>query len=95
MELFIWLLIALAPLALLAMIPARIAEKKGRSYANWYVYGFFFWIVAVIHASLAYDLTPQPLPESQENRPQPVTTDNEDDGSVKTTPRAPAPLRLK
>ena len=34
----------------LACIPASIARSKGRSFGPWWVYGFFLWIVALIHA---------------------------------------------
>lgn len=34
----------------LAIIPAKIAENKGRSFWLWYVYGWLLFIVALIHA---------------------------------------------
>lgn len=34
----------------LALIPAYIAESKGRSFWGFYFYGFFLFIVALIHA---------------------------------------------
>ncbi len=33
---------------LLAVIPARIAKKKGYSYAGFYVFGVFLWLIALI-----------------------------------------------
>ena len=45
-------------LGCLAFIPANIAKSKGREFALWYIYGFFLWIVALIHA-LTLDLTPE------------------------------------
>ncbi|USB65955.1 zinc ribbon domain-containing protein [Klebsiella pneumoniae] len=36
--------------ALLGLIPAFIAQGKGRSFAVWWVYGFLLFIVAIIHA---------------------------------------------
>lgn len=48
----------------LAFIPARIAEKKGRSFNTWYVYGFLLFIVALIHAALMEDLTPPRVDET-------------------------------
>lgn len=35
--------------ALLGLIPAFIAQSKGRSFAGWWVYGFLLFIVAIIH----------------------------------------------
>lgn len=36
--------------SVLALIPAHIAEKKGRDFANWWLFGTFFWLVALICA---------------------------------------------
>lgn len=36
---------------LLALIPANIAKQKGRNFVQWWAYGFFLWIIAVIHAT--------------------------------------------
>ncbi len=38
--------------ALLALIPAKIAGDKGRSFGLWWVYGFFLWLIALIHAAV-------------------------------------------
>jgi hypothetical protein len=38
--------------AVLALIPARIAQSKGRSFAAWWLYGWLFLIIAVPHALL-------------------------------------------
>ncbi len=38
--------------ALLALIPAKIASDKGRSFGLWWVYGFFLWLIALIHAAV-------------------------------------------
>jgi hypothetical protein len=35
-----------------ALIPAAIARGKGRNGLEWWVYGFFIWPVALIHALL-------------------------------------------
>lgn len=40
---------------LLAVIPARIAKKKGYSYGGFYVFGFFLFLVALIVALLIKD----------------------------------------
>lgn len=34
----------------LAIIPAKIAEKKGRDFWIWYVYGYLLFIIALIHS---------------------------------------------
>jgi uncharacterized protein (DUF983 family) len=34
----------------LAFIPAYIAAKKGRNFGLWYIYGFFLWLIALIHS---------------------------------------------
>lgn len=33
-----------------AMIPATIAASKGRNMWVWLLYGFFFWLIALIHS---------------------------------------------
>ena len=35
-----------------ALLPAFIAQKKGRNYHAWFVYGFFLFIIALIHSIL-------------------------------------------
>ena len=37
-------------LLLIAIVPARIAKKKGYSYAGFYVFGIFVWPAALIFA---------------------------------------------
>lgn len=36
--------------ALLGLVPAFIAQSKGRSFGAWWLYGFLLFIIAVIHA---------------------------------------------
>lgn len=36
--------------ALLGLIPAFIAQSKGRSFGAWWFYGFLLFIVAIVHA---------------------------------------------
>lgn len=36
--------------ALLAILPASIASRKGKNFTTWYIYGFLIWIVAIFHA---------------------------------------------
>jgi hypothetical protein len=36
--------------AVLGLIPAAIASRKGRSFLGWWVYGTLLWIVALIHS---------------------------------------------
>lgn len=43
-------LIALAVAAVLGLIPASIAKKKGRSFGLWWLYGWLLFIVALIHS---------------------------------------------
>jgi len=38
--------------ALLGIIPAMIAEKKGRSFGLWWIYGALLFIIALIHSLL-------------------------------------------
>lgn len=45
--------------ALLGLIPAAIAKKKGKSFGLWWLYGWLLFIVAIIHALL--------LPESNDS----------------------------
>ncbi|MBR0403791.1 MAG: SHOCT domain-containing protein [Eggerthellaceae bacterium] len=40
---------------LLAVIPARIAKGKGYSFGGFYVFGFFFFIIALIVALVMKD----------------------------------------
>lgn len=35
---------------LLGLIPAFIAESKGRSFGAWWVYGSLLWVIALPHA---------------------------------------------
>lgn len=37
---------------LLGLIPAMIAQKKGRSFALWYLYGVLLFIIALVHSLL-------------------------------------------
>lgn len=40
---------------LLAIVPARIAKKKGYSYGGFYVFGVFLWLIALIVALVMPD----------------------------------------
>jgi hypothetical protein len=51
MELLVFLVICAA----LAVIPAKIAQSKGREPVVWWIYGFFLFLVALIHALLLND----------------------------------------
>ncbi|WP_440557423.1 double zinc ribbon domain-containing protein [Treponema succinifaciens] len=35
---------------LLLLIPAYIAQSKGRDFWSWFVYSWFFWIIALVHS---------------------------------------------
>ena len=41
--------------ALIGLIPAIIAQKKGRSFALWWLYGVMIFIIALPHALLISD----------------------------------------
>lgn len=41
--------------AALAVIPAFIADSKGRSFGKWYAYGFLLWLPALIHSCFVVD----------------------------------------
>ena len=43
-------LLFLAVLALLAVVPAVIAQQKGEPALTWWLYGFLLWPVALAHA---------------------------------------------
>ena len=53
---YMWL-IAIIVSALIAFLPASIAQRKGRSFGTWYVYGFLLWIIAIFHAISLPELT--------------------------------------
>lgn len=44
------LIIMIIVLPFLALIPANIADKKGHSFAGFWVYGVLFFVLALIHA---------------------------------------------
>lgn len=35
--------------AILGLLPAAIAQQKGRNFFLWYVYGFCLFLIAIIH----------------------------------------------
>lgn len=41
--------------ALFALIPANMAEKKGYSFGLWWLYGWGFFLIALIHVSVIDD----------------------------------------
>ena len=51
------LLVVLA--GLLGLIPARIASRKGRSFAVWWIFGLLFWIIAFPASILVSDARPR------------------------------------
>ena len=75
---FIPLVIGLVVSALLALIPAPIAKNKGYRAGLWWLYGFFLFWIALIHALCLKDLMAQP---------QKVTVVR----TVPAKPAAPAP----
>lgn len=48
MELYAF--VSIIVVAILAVLPASIAERKGKNFGLWYLYGFCIWIVAILHA---------------------------------------------
>ena len=38
--------------AVIGLIPAAIANSKGRSFFAWWIYGTLFWIIAMPHSLL-------------------------------------------
>ena len=59
MEIYV---ISLVGAALLGLVPATIAKKKGRSFILWWFYGWMLFIVAIIHVSLIPDKNAQQIP---------------------------------
>ena len=50
--------------ALLGLIPANIAKKKGHSFGLWWLYGWMLFIVAIIHVQFIEDIQTQNEDES-------------------------------
>ena len=48
--------------ALLGLIPASIARRKGYSFGLWWFYGWMLFIVAIIHVNLIEDKTQPKTP---------------------------------
>jgi hypothetical protein len=48
--LLLYLYIILAVHAVISLIPAVIAHSKGRGFFAWWCYGFFLFIVALVHS---------------------------------------------
>jgi len=44
-------------MVVLGFIPAMIAKAKGHSFGAWYVYGFFLFIIALVHSLLLKENT--------------------------------------
>jgi hypothetical protein len=49
----------LALAALLGLIPAVVAQRKGRSFLGWWIFGFLMLIVALPAAFLVRDTRPR------------------------------------
>ena len=58
-------LVGFAICAGLACIPAKIAQRKGYSFGLWWVYGFFLFIIAIIHVSVIDDKKVENTAENQ------------------------------
>ena len=68
------LIIGLAVSALIALIPACIAKNKGRSIGLWWLYGFFLFWIALIHALLMSDKNAKPTVTVVRNAPSSAET---------------------
>ena len=55
-----WILLALAAAALLGLVPATIARRKGRSFGWWWIFGALTWIVAMVAVLLVSDTRTAP-----------------------------------
>ena len=55
----------------LAFIPAKIAQKKGRDFWTWYVYGIWLWLIAFPHVLFIKKKEASSAAETQGNE-QPV-----------------------
>ena len=44
---------------LLGLVPAFIAQSKGRSFAGWWLYGFLLFIIAIVHVLVIPPLNSQ------------------------------------
>ena len=58
----------LVVVGLLAFIPAFIAKNKGRNPVLWWIYGFAFFIIALIHSLLLKDKSGPSFREREEER---------------------------
>ena len=59
-SIFIPVVIGLIASALLALIPCTVAKNKGYKAGLWWLYGFFLFWIALIHALCLKDLTVKP-----------------------------------
>lgn len=48
MNIYLWVV-------LLALLPALIAQSKGRSFLRWYIYCVLLFIVALLHSLIIKD----------------------------------------
>lgn len=48
MSIYLWV-------GLLGLLPALIAQSKGRLFLRWYIYGVLLFIVALLHSILIKD----------------------------------------
>ena len=62
-------LITLFIAALLGLIPAAIASRKGRSFGLWWLYGTLLFIVALIHSLVIRSATSVEPVETEEPWP--------------------------
>jgi hypothetical protein len=60
MAFMLYLYVALAVHAIFSLIPAVIAHSKGRGFFQWWCYGFFLFVVALVHAIVLRPYVPCP-----------------------------------
>jgi len=65
------MIIGLILAALLGLIPANIAKKKGYSFGLWWLFGFLFFIIALIVALVMKDKTQGATLAQASNLPPP------------------------
>ena len=71
--------VLLVAAAVLGLIPAYIAQKKGYSFGKWWIYGWLLFIVAITHLSLIPDKNaqvqhvPMSSPEANEKASVPLS----------------------
>ena len=61
--------------AIIGLIPAYMAKKKGYSFGLWWLYGWMLFIVAIIHVQFIEDLTDPAVIEQKKSVPMKSISD--------------------